>query len=853
MRRREAMTISTFGSVALNGRFAQPLMQVDHMRLQVAAQINEQRKKEMSQYFTPMVIARFMASLFSLPMKDHLSLLDPAAGIGSLLVASTSVICEHPHHPSSLHITAVEIDQELAPHLQQSIDLCQQIAQAAEIHFSSTVIYDDFITFTVDHLANSLFTDAATTSQRFDLAILNPPYRKIQTTSRTRTQLRQLGIETSNIYAGFLYAAMRWLTQDGKLVALTPRSFCNGPYFRAFRHAFLRDMALLRLHLFDSRREAFDTDAVLQEHMITVGMKSLIPPKSVCISTSTARLDALTQYEAAYDQVVHPEDKQHFIRIIPDEQERCLSDFLATFHHTLADLGIEVSTGRVVDFRARSFLCKDPALGTVPLLYPEHLRGDTIQWPKRLPKKPNALLAMQATQKLLVPNEDYVLVKRFTAKEEARRITALHYPGGLLPGSALGIENHLNYFHHKGHGLDPALARGLALYLNSTWVDTYFRQFSGHTQVNATDLRALRYPSREQLRTMGSVSSNAPSLSQHTVDQLVLGVLQGMTEPHQQDALQGQKRAKDAEEILRLFGLLRGQLNRRSALVLLALLHLSPQASWDQAANPLIGITPIMDFIKAHYGVEDAPNTRETIRRQTIHQFVAAGLVLKNPDDPSRPTNSPDTVYQIERSALELLRTFGSDAWQQSLDTYLASTETLKQRYIQERAMNQIPINIAPGMSIVLSPGGQNILIERIIHDFGSRFAPGGKLLYIGDAADKFAYFDEQGFADLGIHIESHGKMPDVILYHHEKHQLFLIEAVTSHGPIDVRRKEILQQVFHTAHAELLFITAFLGAKALAKYLSQIAWETEVWLAESPSHLIHFDGERFLETYEPQE
>lgn len=845
------MTISARSPTALNDPCAYALAQVDRMRLRVASQIDERRKKDLSQYFTPMSIARFMASLFSLPAKDHLAILDPAAGIGSLLVATTSAICAQPSHPTSIHLTAIEIDHALAPHLQQSIDLCQQIAEATGIHFSSNILFEDFITVTTNRLTNGLFT--ATDNQRFDLAILNPPYRKIQATSRARAMLRHLGLETSNIYAGFLYATMRWLAEGGMMVALTPRSFCNGPYFRTFRHAFLQNISLRRLHLFDSRREAFDTDAVLQEHLIITGTKSTLHPKFVCISTSTAQLDALTRYETAYDRVVHPEDKESFIRIIPDDQERCLNDSITALPHTLVDLGIEVSTGRVVDFRAKPFLCKAPAPGTAPLVYPEHLRQGTIHWPKLLSKKPNALLAVQATQKLLIPNEDYVLVKRFSAKEEARRVTALHYRGGLLPGKVLGIENHLNYFHCKGHGLDPTLAHGLALYLNSTWVDRYFRQFSGHTQVNATDLRALHYPSLDQLRALGSNLNNMPPPTQHTIDQLVLEVLQDMAGSQQHDTLQGQTHIQEAGEILKALGLPRGQRNKRSALVLLALLRLLPGETWDQAADPLIGITPIMDFMKTHYGVAYAPNTRETMRRQTMHQFVAAGLVLENPDEPGRPTNSPAFVYQIELSALELLRTFGSDAWQQSLETYLASTETLKQRYAQERAMKQIPITIAPGKTVTLSPGGQNILIERIVHDFGSRFTPGGKLLYIGDAADKFAYFDEQGLADLGIHIETHGKMPDVILYHHERQQLFLIEAVTSHGPIDAHRKEFLQELFQTAHAELLFITAFLGAKELAKYISQIAWETEVWLAESPSHLIHFDGERFLGIHEPHE
>ncbi len=236
--------------------------------------------------------------------------------------------------------------------------------------------------------------------------------------------------------------------------------------------------------------------------------------------------------------------------------------------------------------------------------------------------------------------------------------------------------------------------------------------------------------------------------------------------------------------------------------------------------------------------------------RQTIHQFLAAGIVLINPDNPERPTNSPFAVYQIEAGLLELLRTYGKKEWEKALKTYLASAEILKKKYAQERELKRIPVQVSAGKKITLSPGGQNVLVEKIISDFCQFFTAGGKLAYVGDTDEKWAYFDEPLLKSLGITIETHGKMPDVIVYVESKNWLVLIEAVTSHGPVDPKRRGELKKLFRGAQAGLVFVTAFLTRQAMVRYLNDISWETEVWVADSPTHLIHFNGKRFLGPYE---
>jgi len=314
--------------------------------------------------------------------------------------------------------------------------------------------------------------------------------------------------------------------------------------------------------------------------------------------------------------------------------------------------------------------------------------------------------------------------------------------------------------------------------------------------------------------------------------------------------LKAEGKISEALAILNDLDFPRQQQNERSALTLLSLLGLKPETKWKDAIDPLMGITPMMDFFHEHYGKRYAPNTRETVRRQTVHQFLQAALIVANPDKPSRPTNSPKAVYQIEPSALKLLRGFGNPGWKKHLQKYLKTVKTLKRLYARERDMRRLPVRLSDDQEIRLSPGGQNILVKKIIDDFCPLFTPGGFIIYVGDTQAKWAYFDLKALARLGVGIEEHGKMPDVVVHHVEKDWLVLIEAVTSHGPVNPKRRKELKELFSGSTAGLVFVTAFIDRRAMLKYLNDISWETEVWIAESPTHLIHFNGERFLGPYE---
>lgn len=306
---------------------------------------------------------------------------------------------------------------------------------------------------------------------------------------------------------------------------------------------------------------------------------------------------------------------------------------------------------------------------------------------------------------------------------------------------------------------------------------------------------------------------------------------------------------EQALHIIKSLGLPREQHNERSALCLLALLNLTPEKLWNEASAPLIGITPIMDFAALHYGKKYAPNTRETVRRQTMHQFVDAGIALYNPDEPTRPVNSPKAVYQIAPEALKLIKSFGSDVWGDALYNYIGVRQTLAQRYAKEREQNKLPVKLKNGIEFQISPGEHSELIKAIIEEFAPRFTPGAQLIYAGDTSEKWGYFDKEALFALGVEVDSHGKMPDVVLYWSENNWLILVESVTSHGPVNPKRHTELARLFETSTAGIVYVTAFPTRSVMGKYLGEIAWETEVWVADAPSHMIHFNGERFLGPY----
>lgn len=823
-----------------------PAEQADLYRIEISQKLDPEKRGILGQYLTPLTVANYMASLFDDAPGD-IVLLDPGAGTGILTAAFIQEMTSRSVKPDSIQAELYELEPLMVDYLNSTLKGCIYVGKKGNIQVSGTIIETDFIQRGVEQVCalESLFEQGR---QLFTHCIMNPPYKKIPSDSKHRTLLRQIEIETGNLYSAFLALSIKLLKPGGQLVAIVPRSFCNGPYFKPFRKLLQKHMAIRQLHVFDSRNQTFKDDKVLQENIIFHAVKDKSQDKVVITSSSGSELECMTRRTVTFDKVIKPTDPDRFIHIAVSEFDQMVVDRISGFSTPLTNIGIEVCTGPVVDFRLRQDILQQAEVGAYPLIYPGHFSTNFIEWPKPEGKKPNAIKETENSAQWLMTNGWYVVTKRFSSKEEKRRIVAALHTPDRVPGDKIGFENHLNVFHQNKAGLEPAIAKGLAVYLNSTLLDLYFRQFSGHTQVNAADLRTLHYPDLETLVRLGG-QINGAFPTQKEVDLLIEKEIERMTDKDNGNPIIIQRRIQEVLSLLEILGLPKGQLNERSALTFLALLDLKPEDDWSEAGEPLIGITPIMYFIRDNYGKEYAPNTRETIRRQTIHQFMAAGIAVSNPDTPDRPVNSPKCCYQITPATLDLIRSFGTDSWDANLPGYLEQRTSLTEQYAMKRHMLKIPVTINGGKKLTLTPGKHSQLINDIITKFGPRYAPGAEVLYVGDTGSKLGHFDKKSFKKLGLTFNTHGKFPDVVLYMQAKNWLLLIESVTSHGPVDSKRHSELSTLFKDSSAGIVYVTAFPDRQIMAKYLQEISWETEVWTADAPSHLIHFNGDRFLGPY----
>lgn len=483
---------------------------VEDIRISVAKATAPEHKSKYGQYFTPASIAQFMARMFTPTNGQACRLLDAGAGIGSLSAAFLEHWAVAEPAQGNFSVDAFEVDSRLSSHLEETLG-------AFSSRGASIVIRcEDFIKTAVESLRGDLFSDPL---PRYTHAILNPPYKKIRSDSFHRLALRGVGIETVNLYTAFIALSLALLEEGGQLVAIVPRSFCNGPYYRPFREFVLERAAIQHIHLFASRNRAFKDDGVLQENVIIKLQRGIRQGKVIVSVSDDGDLDWVDERKYAFEQIVLPGDPERFIHIPTLRPGESLA-MPRSVECSLDDLGVTVSTGPVVDFRLKAHLRKSPEADTVPLIYPGHLTAWNTTWPRDDLKKPNALARNAETEKWLYPTGYYCVVRRFSSKEEKRRIVASVIRPTDFPGQeVLGFENHLNVFHQDRHGLSESLAYGLTVYLNTTVVDEMFRVFNGHTQVNATDLRSMKYPSQEVLAALGEWAMKSRVHDQDVLDE----------------------------------------------------------------------------------------------------------------------------------------------------------------------------------------------------------------------------------------------------------------------------------------------------------------------------------------------
>lgn len=814
--------------------------------------------KEHGQFLTPPNTAHYMAKRLG-KIQFGAAIIEPSIGSGVLACAVIEKLITE-NQPTEIWLDAYETDKELCNVAREVLTLASKKAEQSGIKIHWQVFQEDFVLACLPEHQPSLFGTDQSRRKLYDFVISNPPYFKLNAKDKRVKAIAGKINGHTNIYTIFMALNTKLLAPEGKACFIVPRSFCSGVYFSQFRRDLLRDVTPSAVHVFQSRNDVFKGDKVLQENVI-FSFEKLSQPKeqrywagsvNISVSKDDSELsENVLSRQVSFRHFLNDRDGQVFFRLPTGIHDEQILDAVDRWDGSLEKYGWQVSTGRVVPFRSEHLLKEKITIGngTVPLLWMQNVKPYFVEYPLSEFDKPQAISTQDSV--LLVPNSNYVLLRRFSSKEDRRRLISAPLIGKDFSFEQIGFENHLNFIYGKKCILLPSESVGLSALFNSAIVDRYFRIVNGNTQVNAAELRILSLPPVEVIRSIGEKIQQIHNPTAEQADNIIFSTLWQMNLlaeefPMIQETRLTMGKIEQAQEVLEALGLPSAQQNEVSALTLLALAQITEKTLWKDASSQNLRVHDILVKIKQDYGREYAENSRETIRRKVLHQLEQAGIVIRNADDPSRPTNSGLNNYILSDLVLDVLHSYGTPKWKPKVSKFFAQQGSLLETYQNAREQNKVPLQVADGKVYKLSPGKHNKLEVAIVEEFAPRFAQGAKLIYLGDTADKILVFEQNVFTKLGIPTSAHGKFPDVILYDKKKNWIFLIEAVTSHGPVSPKRHFEIEKLLENCTAGKVYITAFLDLTTFKTFVNDIAWETEVWIAETPSHMIHFNGDKFL-------
>lgn len=799
-------------------------------------QMSKPERKKIGQFFTPASIANYMGSM----VKSHnhtVRILDPGAGSGILSAAIIDQLMKN--DVKNIIIDLYENNSNILPILQENLEKLKLFAKKNNVSLDYHILEENFI------ISNELSWSGLINREKYDFVISNPPYKKIKKSDIESIIMNDIVYGQPNMYFLFMAMGTNLLKENGELIFIVPRSFSSGSYFTYFRKYFLEKNKILNIHLFTSRDAISGSkDSVLQETIILHAKKTNQSPEFIKITESNGEdCHIINQYLVEYKTCVK-NDNNYFLFFPTCVDDIKILTFVNKWPSSFSKLGYRMKTGIVVDFREKEWLSTKSNKNTIPLLWSYNFKNHRIHLHSNsINRKPQFLLNVPETKRLQMKKANYLLLKRFTSKEESKRLQcALLFEEDIEPYEKFSTENHLNFITKLNIPMTKEELYGLFVVINSNYLDKYFRILNGSTQVNANEINSFPLPSYQSLTKIGKKAMTFSKLTDINCDLLL------EEEFIFSKTLKGGNiltKLKEAKGILAAIGMPKQQTNDRSAYVLLALANIKETDTWDCAKKNELRIVDMMNFMATHYDKVYKPNTRETIRKDTIHQFVDGAIAEKNTDKSNRPTNSPNYCYCLTDEMLKLISTYGTTKWQIHLQNFIDKQGTLIDKYNQQREINRVSVTVN-GQLFSFSPGNHNTLQKAIIEDFASRFAKGAEVLYVGDTEDKDLIKNREYLESIGIVITDHDKLPDVILFVKDKNWLYFIEAVTSVGPISVKRIQEIESMSTECTAGKIYVTAFPDRKTYKKFVDQLAWETEVWIADNPDHMIHLNGDKFI-------
>lgn len=506
-----------------------PSQFADRLGVLYAKSVTTQHKKDNGQFFTPTQIAHFMAKLVG-EAKTKLKILDPGCGTAILSSSLIETVIFRGDTVKEIELVVYETDKDILPYTQATLDYLKKWLQSKKVAFKSTLDTNDFVLENRDcfEQGSTLFYEPK--NAIYDIVISNPPYFKIGKEDKRAVVAKSIVWGQPNIYSIFLMTAAKLLKNGGELVFIIPRSFAAGNYFRAFREAFFTEVEIEQIHLFNSRTDTFNRDSVLQETLILKGKKQKLDGHLSNIllthSNGVRDLDQPTEKKYQANELIDFNTKEKILHLPSNEMEDNVIKLFKSWNGSLHKYEMQISTGPVVSFRATEHLFEQYENETnvlVPLYQLINTGKMTFEFPVFKKGKPQYIRYCEETKPLLLPNKNYILLRRFSAKDDKSRLVATPYFIDISQAEFIGIENHLNYIYRpKGH-LERNEILGLAALLNSKLFDTYFRTFNGNINVSATELREMSLPPIEDIKEIGNQIILINNFSQSLVDDLVNG------------------------------------------------------------------------------------------------------------------------------------------------------------------------------------------------------------------------------------------------------------------------------------------------------------------------------------------
>lgn len=500
-----------------------PSRVAERLGLAYASSVSSQHKKENGQFFTPIGIAEFMVSC-SEYRQSQARILDPGCGTAVLSCAWVERMVQS-GILNNVELTAYETDIELTPYTRQALDYLEKWCRERGVRISTTLHTDDFVMRNAAALeaAPGLFSSRP---ELFDVVISNPPYFKLSIDDKRAVAAKIIVNGHPNIYAVFMALSAKLLREEGELIFITPRSYAAGSYFKAFRDFFFRLVDVERVHLFVSRKDTFSRDKVLQETVIIKAVKKSIPGTAVVISSSCGVKDLAFPFVKVFPKkdIIDIDSKEKILYLPVSDKEEAILDVFKYWTGSLSKYHIRISTGPVVAFRAVQHINEMAQNGTVrqaPLFWLHNVRPMQLEWPVAKPNKGQYINIEGVPASLLIPNKNYVLLRRFSSKDDKSRLIAAPCFAQEIRSDWIGVENKVNYIYRAEGELDTHEVMGLCALLNSRLFDAYFRIFNGNVNVSATELREMPLPPMEIIREIGAALLLSDDVSAEHADRIV--------------------------------------------------------------------------------------------------------------------------------------------------------------------------------------------------------------------------------------------------------------------------------------------------------------------------------------------